>query len=99
MNPARVLARPTADRDVEAAFDGYESQTPDLGLQFLAEIRATYDRIAAGPAKYQLVVTQVRRALLRRFPYAVYFAIENDVAVILAVLHAARDPAKWQRGV
>ena len=78
MNPPRVLARRAVDRDVEAAFDWYESQAPELGIQFLGELRATYDRIAAGPAKYQLAGTRVRRALLRRFPYAVYFAIEGD---------------------
>jgi plasmid stabilization system protein ParE len=39
----------------------------------------------------------IRRALLRRFPYAVYFAVERDVVVILAVLHVSRDPAEWQR--
>jgi plasmid stabilization system protein ParE len=29
--------------------------------------------------------------------YAVYFAVEADAVVILAVLHASRDPAEWQR--
>lgn len=35
----------------------------------------------------------IRRALVHRFPYAVYFAVEDDVVVVLAVLHASRDPA------
>ena len=67
------------------------------GLEFLDELRATYDRIADGPLKYQLIRSGIRRALLRRFPYAVYFAVEEDILVVLAVLHASRDPAEWQR--
>jgi hypothetical protein len=67
----RVLARPGADSDVEAAFHWYEAQELGLGDQFLDELRATYDRIASGPSKYQRVGAEVRRALLRRFPYAV----------------------------
>ena len=41
----------------------------------------------------------IRRALTKRFPYAIYFSIEGTVIVVLAVLHAARNPAEWQRQV
>lgn len=79
------------------AFEWYEHERSDLGLEFLDELRATYDRIADGPFKYMLIRSGIRRALLRRFPYAVYFAVEEDVIVVLTVLHASRDPAEWQR--
>jgi plasmid stabilization system protein ParE len=66
-------------------------------LEFLDELRATYGRIVEGPLKYQHLRSGIRRALLRRFPYAVYFAVEEAAIVVLAVLHASRDPAEWQR--
>jgi plasmid stabilization system protein ParE len=66
-------------------------------LEFLDELHATYDRIADGPFKYEDLRSGIRRALLRRFPYAVYFAVEVDVVVVLAILHVTRDPAEWQR--
>jgi plasmid stabilization system protein ParE len=47
--------------------------------------------------QYQELSSGIRPGLLRRFPYAVYFSVEGDVVVILAVLHASRDPAEWQR--
>ena len=96
MTNYRLLSQPEADRDIEAAFQWYEKEQPGLGLEFLDELRATYDRIVEGPLKYQHLRSGVRRALLRRFPYAVYFAVENVVIVVLAVLHASRDPAEWQ---
>lgn len=49
MTSVRVLARPGADFDVEAAFDWYQAQELGLGDQLLSELRAIYDRIAAGP--------------------------------------------------
>ncbi len=67
------------------------------GLEFLEELRAAYTRIITRPLGYQDVGLGTRRALLRRFPYAVYYVIGNDVIVVLAVLHASRDPAEWQR--
>jgi toxin ParE1/3/4 len=68
-----------------------------LGTEFLDELRATYSRIQDGPLRYQDLRAGIRRALLRRFPYAVYFAIEPDLVVVVAVLHASRDPAEWQQ--
>jgi plasmid stabilization system protein ParE len=65
-------------------------------LEFLDELRVAYGRIADGPLKYRDLRSGIRRALLRRFPYAVYFSVEEEVVVILAVLHAHRDPAEWQ---
>jgi plasmid stabilization system protein ParE len=38
-----------------------------------------------------------RRALLKRFPYAVYFAVDNEIIVVLAVFHTSRDPESWRR--
>jgi plasmid stabilization system protein ParE len=93
----RLLSEPSADLDVEAAFDWYEDERPGLGMEFLGELRAAYNRIAGGPHGYQDLRLGIRRALLRRFPYAVYFAVDGDVVVVIAVLHASRDPAEWQR--
>ncbi|MEW6350635.1 MAG: type II toxin-antitoxin system RelE/ParE family toxin [Thermodesulfobacteriota bacterium] len=97
MTEYRLVAEPCADLDVEAAFDWYEHEQKELGRQFLDELRAAYDRIADGPFAYRDLGKGIRRATLRRFPYAVYFAIGEDEVVVLAVLHAARDPAQWQR--
>lgn len=97
MNGHRLIADAAVDLDVEAVFDWYENEQPGLGHEFLDELRGTYGRIAEGPLKYVELRSGIRRALLRRFPYAVYFAVEATVVVVLAVLHAHRDPAEWQR--
>ena len=97
MTAYRLVAEPRADLDIAAAFEWYEMEQAGLGQEFLAELRATYDRVADAPLQYQHLRSGIRRALLRRFPYALYFAVEGDVGVVLTVLHASRDPAEWQR--
>lgn len=99
MKSYRVENKPIVDADVEAAFDWYEGEEFGLGYKFLDELRETYYRIQDGPLKYQVLRSGVRRALTRRFPFGVYFSIEGEVIVVLAVLHAAQDPAVWQRRV
>jgi len=93
----RIENKDIVDSDVEAAFEWYEGEEPGLGYEFLDELRAAYHRIQDGPLKYQLLRSGIRRAMTRRFPYAVYFSVEGNVIVVLAVLHAAREPAVWQR--
>lgn len=92
----QIEAEPSVESDIEAVFDWYEGEQSGLGLEFLDELRA-YLRIREGPFKYVELRSGIRRALAKRFPYAIYFSIEGRVIVILAVLHTARDPAEWQR--
>jgi plasmid stabilization system protein ParE len=95
----RLVSDPRADLDIESAFHWYEKEQSDLGLQFLDELRGAYNRIVENPLKYPHLRSGVRRALLKRFPYVVYFAVESPVVVVLAVLHASRSPAEWQRRI
>ena len=97
MTDYRLIAQPQADLDIEATYRWYESEHLGLGIEFLNELRSTYDRIIQGPLKYQELGSEIRRALIHRFPYAVYFAVEVQTVIVLAVLHASRDPAEWQR--
>ena len=94
--PPGLVSAPEADRDVEEAFAWYEQVRAKLGIEFLTELREAYRRILANPDSYQLLSSGIRRALLRRFPYAVFFVIRSEDILILAVLHVARDPRRWQ---
>lgn len=94
-----IEAEPAVEADVEAGFDWYESEEPRLGFEFLEELRAAYNRILDHPFGYQDLRSGIRRALTRRFPYAVYFSVEGEAIVIVAVLSTTRDPAEWQRRI
>ena len=96
MKRYRLLSDVAADADIEAAFEWYESEQPGLGLAFLDEVRAAYKRILDRPFKYQELRSGLRRVLTRRFPYGIYFSVEDDLIVVIAVLDTARDPAEWQ---
>ena len=83
--------RPEALDDIRAAMAWYDGREPELGAAFLAEADALFQRIDASPQHYPQVHGPLCRALMRRFPYTVYFAFEGDGVVIFAVLHQRRD--------
>ena len=93
----RLLSASQTAYDIEEAFEWYESERIGLGAEFLEEVRAVYSRIEESPLKYQVLKFDIRRALTQRFPYAAYFIVADDRVIILAVLHAARDPVRWHQ--
>jgi plasmid stabilization system protein ParE len=92
-----VVLRAEAEEDLEEARDWYEDQRPGLGVEFLAEVDAAIYRLADAPQRFPEVHGSLRRGLLRRFPYAIYFLAEADRIVIVAILHQRRNPAAWNQ--
>ncbi|MBZ9611803.1 type II toxin-antitoxin system RelE/ParE family toxin [Rheinheimera maricola] len=91
-----VQIRPEAEADIEEAALWYEEQQQGLGGRYLNEVVAAVQRIAAIPTLYPVVYRNLRRSLLHKFPFAVYFAEKEDVIVIHAVLHGSRHPKNWK---
>jgi plasmid stabilization system protein ParE len=93
---ADVTIRPWAEADVREAAFWYEDKREGLGVEFTLEVDALYDRIAENPRQFPEIEEGTRRALLRRFPYTVYFLLTADQPVIIAVLHQHRKPDVWR---
>ena len=62
----------------------------------LSKLRAAYQRILDHPFGYQELRSGIRRALTRRFPYAIYYEVEDGTAFVYAILDLRRDPV-WTR--
>jgi plasmid stabilization system protein ParE len=90
-----VVYRRQVGRDIAAGFGYYEGQTEGLGERFLAAVDSVFDAIERYPDMFAQVHGEVRRALVSRFPYSVFYRVESRRVVVLAVLHTARDPRLW----
>jgi toxin ParE1/3/4 len=86
-----------AEADLAEAFEYYESQLSGLGDDFFGTVEQQLERIVANPAQYQVRYRGVRRAVMRRFPYAVLYLVEDQVVIVLAIEHQARDPERWKQ--
>jgi len=88
--------RPAAAADIDAAYEWYEEQRLGLGEEFLAAIDKAMRFIVENPDAYPTVHRGTRRILLGRFPYGLYYRIAGDQLVVVACMHAARHPLRWQ---
>jgi len=93
----RLVVLAAAEAETTSAYDWYEAQSVGLGAEFLRAVEAVLASIQRTPALYPVVRGRTRRALLRRFPYGVFF-YERDEAqevVVVAVVHGRRHPRVW----
>jgi toxin ParE1/3/4 len=74
----RVRFKPAAERDVESAFRWYEDHRSGLGSEFLAALDSAVSLIVSNPEVSPVVRVRVRRAVLRRFPYLLFYVIESS---------------------
>jgi plasmid stabilization system protein ParE len=92
-----LIIRPEAEADALEAYRWYSDQLPGLGDEFLAEIDRALETIHAHPQATRKLHREFRRVLTRRFPYAVFYAVQADRIVVFAILHTARDPRLWRK--
>lgn len=92
----RVVFRPPAQVELLEARDWYEARQEGLGVDLSAAVDATISNIRERPLAYPCVHNEIRRAVLQRFPYAVFFQLLEDDIVILAMIHGRRHPRTWQ---
>jgi len=92
----RLVIRVEAEAELLEAFRWYEKQQAGLGEEFLGCVETTLAQIQDSSERYAAVQGEIRRALVRRFPYGVFYLVRRDAIVVLAVFHASRDPKQWR---
>ena len=75
-----------------AAHQWYEEQEPGLGREFLRVFRRLIDSVAEHPAMYARHRDTIRRAFMRKFPYSVFYSVEDDMILVIAVFATSRNP-------
>jgi toxin ParE1/3/4 len=92
-----VIYTPEAEEDVIESYAWYENREPGLGEDFLRCVEACVLVIQRHPNIYPIAVDEFRRALIRRFPYEIFYDVTGDTLTIYSVFHCSQDPEKWKR--
>lgn len=93
----RLVVRPAAANDLKRAYRWYEKQRPGLGEDLLEEVQVVIDRMLLLPRAHPIVHRDTRRALIRRFPYGIFFRLDGDAVIVVAIYHLRRNPRFWQQ--
>lgn len=84
-----------AKLEFDEAHSWYRAIRPELGRAFSQEVRTATQRITHMPLMYPLEMGDIRRCVLKQFPYTLRYAVRGDLALIVAVSHQHRAPDYW----
>lgn len=95
----KVVLRPAAAADIEDAYRWYRKRDTSFGDDFLKEVDNAVTRITEHPKAYRVLYRDTRRVRLERFPYGLFYRAYDDQIVVVACMHARRDPRRWKSRV
>jgi toxin ParE1/3/4 len=94
----RLRVHPEARREASTATTWYRTRSLDAARDFVRAVRTGIHSIRERPAAWaRWKSSDVRRKLLRRFPYSIFYTIESDAVVIVAIAHHKRRPGYWKQ--
>ena len=90
------IVRSSAEADILRAYRWYEAELEGLGTRFLESVDAGFERITASPLHYSEIAGGIRRKLLNKFPFGLFFVFEDEEVGVLAVLQHSQSPNIWK---
>ena len=93
---AELIIAPEAQQDVDEAYSWYEERRLGLGEEFLSCVDACIQKVSRMPELYAKVHEEYRRALVRRFPYAIFYEYRGEKVIVYSIFHTSRNPKKWK---
>jgi plasmid stabilization system protein ParE len=91
-----VILRRAAQAEYDDAVDWYEGQRPGLGADFARRVKERLDQIAATPLMHSVAHKDIRKAVVKQFPYSIFYRVVSGTVVVVSVFHTSRDPRIWQ---
>lgn len=88
----RMVLRPEAAEEIRDAASWYVERGSHLEADFLTEVAARLDAAREAPERFPVVEGEMRKAVLRRFPYIILFRARPEEVVIVSCFHTRRDP-------
>ena len=92
----KLFIRKEAEADIAEAYQYYENCREGLGADFILCIDESLSRIQRNPKQFRFVLDRIKRALVKKFLYGIYYTLSENEIIVLAVTHARRNPKHWQ---
>ncbi len=87
---------PEANEEFREASRYYENEAPGVGLAFIAEVHRVISMVISHPLAAKKIRGTIRSKVLLHFPYSLFYSIESNLILIVAVAHQKRRPTYWR---
>ena len=93
--PYSIEISEEAEFDFDKSYDYYYEISPNLADAFFKSIDTCFKIIQESPLSYQVIHKGIRRFTLKRFPFVIYYLVDNYIIKIIAIFHTSRNPKVW----
>ena len=90
-----LTVRPEAEQDMLAIFSHYEDIRVGLGYDFILCAEQAISRVETNPLQYRVVHKKLRKVAVQRFPYRVFYLVQENNIIVTAVFHVRKSPEEW----
>ena len=94
-----LIIKPQAENDIDNALEWYSGQNEDLPLKLLNELEQSLEKIQNYPEHYQKRYNEIRIVFTKKFPYGVYYTVEENTIYIHAILHSKQNPQNAEQRI
>lgn len=92
----RVRVRSNASAEFAEATGWYAERSPRAAARFVTAVEAAFEVLRDGAHRFPVILLDIRRVGVPRFPYSLYFKIRGGDCFVIAILHGRRHPRRWQ---
>ena len=93
----KLIIKPFTELDATDAANWYNEKREGLGDEFILALDAKINAIQRNTGSFQVIYKNIRRALTERFPYGIFFIVEDENIYVLAIQHTSRSPKNWKK--
>jgi len=91
----RYRLDPAARDEYREAAERYLKESPRIAAAFVEQIEAAIRQVRDNPTIWRVLEDDVRRCLVRRFPFGIYYTVEKGEIIVWAIMHLHRQPGYW----
>jgi plasmid stabilization system protein ParE len=94
-----IRFHPEADKEFYEAIAWYMTQKIGLETEFMRCVDEAISRIQHNPFMFPIALRNTRKAMIKRFPYIIYYEVSNNEIMVLAIFHTKRSPNHWHKRI
>lgn len=90
---------PDAQADFDKGVEWYAKEKNGLGKRFGKAVKEVLKGLRRLPNRHGIVFKDIRRAMVKGFPYAIFYRVVKQEVFIISIFHCSQDPSEWQSRV
>lgn len=93
--PFSIELSDEAEVDIDKSYDFYFQESLKVANTFFKQINLSFENIKHNPESFPIAHKDVRKFVVKKFPFVIYYRITDALILVVAIFHTSRNPEIW----